>query len=85
MEIGVVSGHQHLSGWTVHSCLKPGSAVTRTLPHCQAIKKFREWSKIGVANYVPWAKSGVPPGLVNKALLEHGHTYSFTYYLWLLS
>jgi len=27
----------------------------------------------------------LPPALVNKVLLEHGHTYSFTYRLWWLS
>lgn len=30
---------------------------------------------VGEANYVPWAKSGQPPVFVNKALLEHGHSY----------
>ena len=31
------------------------------------------------ANHSPGAKSGPPPGFVNKVLLEHSHIHSFTY------
>ena len=36
-----------------------------------------------MATYVPQALSGPPPVFVNKVLLEHSHTHSFTYILWL--
>ena len=38
----------------------------------------------GWASNSPWVKSGLPPVLVNKDLLEHSHTSEFTYRLLLL-
>ena len=32
-----------------------------------------------------WANGQIWPVFVNKVLLEHSHTPSFTYYLWMLS
>lgn len=36
-----------------------------------------------LANYSPWPTFGPPLGFVNKALLGHSHTLSFTHSLWL--
>ena len=36
-------------------------------------------SSRGSANHSPGAKSGPPPGFVNKVLLEHSHIHSFTH------
>ena len=35
-------------------------------------------SRRGSANHSPGAKSGPPPGFVNKVLLEHSHNHLFT-------
>lgn len=37
-------------------------------------------SKIGVASYGLWAKSGPPPAFVSKVLLQHCHTHLFPYF-----
>ena len=37
-----------------------------------------------LANYYLWTKYSLLPVYVNKILLEHSHTHSFTYNLWLL-
>ena len=61
-------------------CSLPGSSV-----HVIFQARVLEWGAIafsvGMANYVPQALSGLPPVFVNKVLLEHNHTQSFTYIL----
>ena len=39
----------------------------------------------GSANCGPWVKAGLLSAFINKVLLEHSHTHSFTYCLWPLS
>lgn len=44
-------------------------------------RKTDAYFTAGVADYSPWARSGLPPVLVNKILLEHRYSHAFTYCL----
>lgn len=62
-----------------------GNANIEHFHYCKKVLLDGTGVEWGSANYVLWARSGLPPAFVNKILLEHSHTCcSFTYCLWLL-
>lgn len=69
--------------WTLRSAVMPAPALitlhTAHSPHGNAGRKA-EWSVSGVSKLQPGAKCGPWLVTVNKSVLEHSHTHSFTVY-----
>lgn len=57
---------------------------TKSTPNREIGERYRIFLRQGLGNYSLWAISGQLSHFVNKVLLEHNDTHSFTYYLWLL-
>lgn len=69
--------------WTLRSAVMPAPALitlhTAHSPHGNAGRKA-EWSVSGFSKLQPGAKCGPWLVTVNKSVLEHSHTHSFTVY-----